>query len=238
MLSCVILKLRMIMKIFLILLLLNLSVNVMAEDDCDNCKIDLSNIRVKKPIANEEIEAILENTLKKVRKYKKEKNSEIYKINNKLENIIKEFASYRIKKNQEIRKIKRELALTKEKLYKSQKKLARIKKESKKVVKLKEITIPNPTSVPQIITPSIPISGEDISLPTQNVSSWVELVVEDGVDIYQLALRYYGDRAEYKQIYLANKDVIGENLQIVDGMSLRIPISEVFEEQPMILNRE
>jgi hypothetical protein len=67
---------------------------------------------------------------------------------------------------------------------------------------------------------------------------WIEIIVEDGVDIFQLALKYYGDREEYKQIYLSNQDIIGEDLQIVDGMSLKIPITQLFEEQPMILNRE
>ena len=67
---------------------------------------------------------------------------------------------------------------------------------------------------------------------------WVELIVEDEVDIYQLALRYYGDMEEYKRIYLANRDIIGKDLKIVDGMILKIPIMELFEEQPMILNRD
>jgi hypothetical protein len=69
-----------------------------------------------------------------------------------------------------------------------------------------------------------------------NSSSWVEIEVEDGVDIYQLAQKYYGTQEQYQQIYVANKNLIGDDLSIEDGMSLRIPITEEFEEQPMLLN--
>jgi hypothetical protein len=68
--------------------------------------------------------------------------------------------------------------------------------------------------------------------------TWVEIIVEDGVDIFQLAIKYYGDRDEYRQIYLANKNTIGDNLKITEGMTLKIPIVNQFEEQPMILNRD
>jgi hypothetical protein len=67
---------------------------------------------------------------------------------------------------------------------------------------------------------------------------WIEIIVEDGVNIFELALKYYGDREEYKEIYQYNKDTIGENLEIVDGMLLKIPITTLFKEQPMILNIE
>lgn len=67
-------------------------------------------------------------------------------------------------------------------------------------------------------------------------SNWVEIEVEGGIDIHELALKYYGVDAKYQQIYVANSAVIGDDLSIQDGMSLRIPITEDFQDQPMFLN--
>jgi hypothetical protein len=169
------------------------------EDNCTNCKAIFSNtntedISTKSPhISNEEIGDILKNALKKIRLYKKRKNSEIERINSRLESIKLEFREYKIEKEREIKNLKSELAIYK-KLSKSQKELA--------------------------------------------TSTWIKIVVEDGVDIFQLAIRYYGDRNKYKQIYLANKDIIGDDLQLTDGMSLKIPIIEPFKEQPMFINMD
>jgi nucleoid-associated protein YgaU len=66
-------------------------------------------------------------------------------------------------------------------------------------------------------------------------SLWVEVIVKEE-DIYQLALQYYGDRDEYIQIYNANSDIIGEDFQLYKGMSLKIPMTKQFEEQPIFLN--
>jgi len=71
-----------------------------------------------------------------------------------------------------------------------------------------------------------------------NRLSWIEIVVENELDIYQLALKYYGNRDKYQQIYQANKNIIGIDLKIKDGMELKIPITEDFIEQPMFLNRD
>jgi len=75
-------------------------------------------------------------------------------------------------------------------------------------------------------------------LPVVKNLPWVEIVVEDNINIYQLALRYYGDKNKYKEIYAANQHVIGKNFKIYNGMSLKIPMSNQFEEKPMILNRD
>ena len=44
-------------------------------------------------------------------------------------------------------------------------------------------------------------------------------------------------KKEYKQIFVANRDIIGRDLKIRDGMSLKIPMTDKFEEQPLFLNR-
>lgn len=197
-------------KILILLLFISICTvanNQTMEDNCTDCKANFSDIKkedilTSSPnVSNDEIGVILQNALKKIRLYKKEKNSEIKKVNNRLESIIKEFAEYRIKKNREIKKLKSELANYKK--YSSR----------EKKIETTESTLQTPLT-------------------------WVEIIVEDGVDIFQLAEKYYGDRDEYRQIYLANRDTIGENFQITDGMSLKIPIVNQFEEQPMILNRD
>jgi hypothetical protein len=82
------------------------------------------------------------------------------------------------------------------------------------------------------------LDGFNLMAHSLGVKTWIKIVVEDGVDIFQLAIKYYGDRNKYKQIYLANKDIIGDNLQLTDGMSLKIPIIEPFKEQPMFINMD
>jgi len=193
---------RTIMKKLLILLIFSIYTianEKLIEDNCTNCKAIFSDTKIEDistkslHISNEEIGDILKNALKKIRIYKKRKNSEIKKINSRLESIIKEFEEYKIKKDREIKNLKSKQAIYK-KLSKSQKE--------------------------------------------QATSTWVEIVVEDEVDIFQLAVKYYGDRDKYKQIYLTNRDTIGENLQLTDGMSLKIPIIEQFKEQPMFINMD
>ncbi|SFV51514.1 hypothetical protein MNB_SV-12-778 [hydrothermal vent metagenome] len=183
------------MKCFLTLLLC-LTI-IVAEDNCDNCKVDLVDKKIKNIKPTPEIEVILENTLKEVLNYAKEKDSEIEELKIELDNIKKEFMAYKIKKNSEIEELKRKLDTTK--------------------------TLPLPNK-----------ESEEIV----DTSSWIEIVVEDGIDIYQLALRYYGDEKEYKQIYLANQNRIGKDLKLEDGMLLQIPMTEHFEEQPMFINRD
>ena len=65
---------------------------------------------------------------------------------------------------------------------------------------------------------------------------WIEIIVENNINIYELALKYYGNREAYNKIYTANQNVISDDFQIYDGMSLIIPMTETFEEQPMMLN--
>ena len=47
--------------------------------------------------------------------------------------------------------------------------------------------------------------------------------VEKGVDIFQLAIKHYGDEKQYYHIYNANRDVIGADMKLEEGMKLKIP---------------
>jgi len=210
-------------KQILILLLLCLNSMLIAKEDCINCKVILP----KKKItinniestfiphkSNNEVKDIVDITPKKIFKYKEEKISEIKELNMKLENITKEFIAYKVQKQKELEKIERELELIKRKLYETQNNISQ--KEPKQIEEYDK---------------------EEV-LATENKLLWVDIVVENELDIYQLALKYYGDREKYQQIYQANINIIGTDFKIEDGMELKIPITEDFIEQPMFLNRD
>jgi len=72
-------------------------------------------------------------------------------------------------------------------------------------------------------------------IPLQENISWVETKVPTGVDIYDLAKKYYGDKKEYYQIYNINKNIIGKDLKLREGSSIKIPITEKFKEKPEYL---
>lgn len=78
--------------------------------------------------------------------------------------------------------------------------------------------------------------NEPISLNKN--TQWVEIVIEDNLNIRELALKYYSSHDEYMKIYTANSDVIPSNLELHNDMILKIPITKNFKEQPMILNRD
>jgi len=69
-------------------------------------------------------------------------------------------------------------------------------------------------------------------IPLQENVSWVETKVSNGVNIYDLAKKYYGDKKEYYQIYNINKNIIGKDLKLREGSSIKIPITEKFKEKP------
>jgi len=102
--------------------------------------------------------------------------------------------------------------------------------------KVKELNITRDNITKECISFKIPKKEEIINIPNRLL--WIEIVVEDELDIYQLALKYYGNRDKYQQIYQANKNIIGTDLKIKNGMELKIPITEDFIEQPMFLNRD
>lgn len=185
------------------------------------------------------------NSLKQY-KIKSEKEKKILKRS--IKRLKKEFKSYKVQKNREIKKLYQELNRLKKRLSKSKNQLKICKKKSKslrnKVKKLKKkkriIKAPTVDVEPKIYTQSsLPkYTPAPTPLPSVNNLPWVEVMVEDGLDIYQLAVKYYGDRSKYREIYSANRNVIGKNLKIYDGMSLKIPMLEEFKEQPMILNMD
>ena len=66
---------------------------------------------------------------------------------------------------------------------------------------------------------------------------WIEITVENNINIYELALKYYGDKQAYEKIYEANRDIMDNDLNIYNGMNLKIPITEDFEEQGILINQ-
>jgi len=172
---------------------------------------------------SDQIRITLIETLAKVKKFKTKKNNQINQLTTELNALKKQFKNYKLQKEKEIKKIKAEL-------LKSKKSLKHKKKSHKKKVHKK--IKPKPTVILTPVTPK----ETPLPLPSVNHIPWVEVKVEDGITIHQLALKYYGDSNEYRKIYAANKHKIGKNLIIHDGMFLKIPITNSFQEQPFILN--
>ena len=246
-------KERNILRIFLIILLNfgiiladNLSI-LKSKDESVGCKIILSpkdkskcNGKSAKKISiapivihndkDKRIEQLTKelNSLKKeFMEYKDSKDKDTQKLND----IIKQFVQYKIDKENKIKKLKIKLGSIRKELYKNKRRLITIQKSIKKEHIKKKIRKKKiQKTIKKIVKIKKKKTLERINKP------WVEIVVEDDLDIYQLALKYYKDKREYKQIYLANRDIIGKSLKIRNGMSLKIPITDKFEEQPMLIN--
>lgn len=88
----------------------------------------------------------------------------------------------------------------------------------------------------QIETDPIETNSTEMNETTTKSLAWVETKVPAGFDIYQLAERYYGDKNEYQHIYRANKQIIGKDLLLTEGMKVKIPITQNFQDQPEFLN--
>lgn len=122
---CHLLYLRIIMKrLFILIIFITTYItanNQLEENNCTDCKVIFFDTKTKdivtktSEVSNEEIGAILQNALKKIVIYKKEKNSQIKRLNRRLESITKEFAKYKIEKDSEIKKLKSQLAIYKKK---------------------------------------------------------------------------------------------------------------------------
>jgi len=191
----------------------------------------------------------LNSILNNIKKYKKKNEDEKIKLQKKLENLKKEFKRYKAKKRKELKQITTQLKTTKKSLSKSKKKLRSLQKKQKIIRKkiIRKKIVPKKAhpkkSVPKKSVPKKSVQKEIVvkkvkPLPQVNNLPWVEIIVENNLNIYQLALKYYGDRERYKEIYSANRHLIGKNLKIYNGMSLKIPMTNQFEEQPMILNTQ
>ena len=146
----------------------------------------------------------------------------------KLINTLKNVKAYKLKKNQQIERLNHKIKSLNSELKKVKAQLLESQKKLKRKERLEKMTIETPMEE----IPLAPIESAD-----EEILPWVEIVVENGEDIYQLALKYYGNREAYHYIYNANQHIIHQNLIIEDGMSLKIPITESFEEQPIILNQ-
>ena len=199
---------------------------VFIKKDKTNCnrsktkKITIAPIKITNQESKKTAE--IENQLNIMRKefaeYKKIKELETEIISAKLEDITNELNQYKSNEKKKIRIRKRKL-ITAKKLAKNKKKLVSVKnKKVLKKSKKKEKLDPTP-----------------IYIPTTKNISWVEIKVEYGYTIYELAQKYYGDKEEYKQIYAANRNIIGKNLKLKNGMVLKIPVTAKFEDQPQIL---
>jgi hypothetical protein len=189
----------------------------------------------------EQLYTILDN----VKKYKEKNEQEKKKLKQELKALKEAFKHYKAKKHKELKELKGQLKIIKKKLSKNKKKLRLLQKKhksiSKKVVKKKIIKkkVVKKKIIKKKVFPKKVVQQVTIKpLPPVNNLPWVEIIVENNLNIYQLALKYYGDRERYKEIYSANRHIIGKNLKLHDGMSLRIPMTNQFEEQPMILNTQ
>jgi len=248
------------MKKFLLVLLLitvffitnrYIQSDTIQDGNCTNCKVKISTTnrdnRVAKfttkkiniaPITIQEIKKssvettkvtkedsdskeILNSALREIVLYKKEKNRELKEITKKMEKIKAEFALYKKAKSREIKKLKSKLNSANQKL----KRLLKHRKSKKRLKKYQK---------PKEYIPNIPI--ENLISEPSSIVSLREIVIEDETNIFDLAIRYYGNRNEYDKIYQANRNVIGRDLNIRVGMRLQIPIEENYDEKPIILN--
>lgn len=168
----------------------------------------------------------LRTILSNIKQYKNKNELKTNKLREELTAMKNEFNQYKLKKNRELKKVKSKLYSSNKELKDNEQKLVRIQQEiiithvveEKKPILHKVIRKMKPLPVLMYDTP------------------WIEIIVEDNTNIYELALKYYGNEQEYKKIYLANQNVIANDFKIYNGMSLIIPMTGTFEEQPIMLN--
>lgn len=214
-------------------------------------KITIAPIVIKKapkqkPVDTKAIEVKLHHILADVKDYKHKNQEKTKKLLDELTAMKKKFEQYKREKDKELKKVNKKLKNNKQKLVKIQKKIQKIysKKIAKKVIKQKEKK--KKTIIIQAIQTKIPETAHVVHkvihkmqpLPIQMYDTpWIEIVVEDNIDIYDLALKYYGNKEAYKKIYLANKNTIRNDFKIYNGMSLIIPITKSFKENGILLNQ-
>ncbi len=196
-------------------------------ENCEDCQAVLPAKRV---------ESELKSILQKIRDYKKDKNRELTTLRKKIDLLKKTFAHYKSEKEYEIKQLKKS-QIKKSTIYrknreikKLQKKLALMKrqlaKKKKTIISLKE----------KLSQESQPIVVATVVKKEETPKKWIKITVDNDLNIYDLALKYYGDSQEYEKIYMANQNKIDRDYQIRNGMSLKIPITENFIEQPMFIN--
>ena len=80
-----------------------------------------------------------------------------------------------------------------------------------------------------------PIKKEQSNKKKESIP-WIETRVKGGDDIRKIAEKYYGDSKEYYHILNLNKDRVGEDLKVKSDTSIKIPMTELFQEKPEFLN--
>ena len=189
---------------------------------CKNCQV----LFPKKDIENE-----LRTILYKVKIYKKEKNKELTTLRKKITSLKDAFAHYKSEKEHEIQQLKmRQINSKNRKIKELQEELSLLKKQlsqkKKIIISLKQ----------KLSQENRPIVASTIEKEEETPKKWIQITVDNDLNIYDLALKYYGDSQEYEKIYMANQNKIDRDYQIRNGMSLKIPITENFIEQPMFIN--
>ena len=194
----------------------------------------------EKPIDNK-VKVKLRTILTNLKQYDKKNKIKTNKLIEELNTIRKEFNQYKKKQNKELKKVKKQLYSTKKKLNTHKKELVKVQKKlikasSKEVVKkrqniLTKVQKKNTTTIHKVIR-----KMEPLPIVTYN-TQWIEITVEDNINIYELALKYYGNKKEYKKIYVANQNIIANDFKIYNGMFLKIPITTLFEEQGILINQ-
>jgi septal ring factor EnvC (AmiA/AmiB activator) len=211
---------------------------------------------VKQKVEEKVVEGKLTEVLKSVKQFKKRKESETKKLLTELEATKQELARVKRellqskKKLVQSKKIIKRYKFVKKKKIKKQKIKKRKTKVRTHIVKVvpkkkrikKHYIKKHKTKVKTHIVKVIPkkkrqqVEIHQVIQPLSPPLKWVEVQVEENRNIYDLALEYYGDAQAYDKIYAANRDVIGSDFQLKNGMRLKIPITKRFREQPIVLN--
>jgi len=178
------------------------------------------------------VEDKLTTILEKIKIYKSVKEKEIQTLKKKLANLAnieKKFKRYKKTKQKELKLLKHQLKTNNQKLTKC-------------LNPQIPITTIIPSETPQSQLTVTNVINENVSINKiikNNTSAeklpWIKITVRDNLNIYDLALKYYGDAQQYEKIYTANQDIIGQDYQIKNGMQLRLPMTESFEKTSYIL---
>ena len=215
----------------------------------------------KNTIDRKKMERELHNILTEVKEYKNQTEEQKQQLLKELIGMKKEFYQYKLEKSREIKQLRNKLDSNNKKLVKVQKEVKKITKKKKKIIVANIIKTPKRThkvhkviskmqplpvpiyDTPIIETPEITHEVHKVISKMQPLpipiydTPWIEITVENNINIYELALKYYGDKQAYKKIYTANQNIIGDDFKIYNGMNLIIPMTTDFEEQGILINQ-
>lgn len=194
------------------------------------------------------IEEKLKKSIENVKNFKTKKNNEIKMLNAEIDRLQltinklkRQYKQCQRSKRNTTNNLTEQLNISENNFYILYDENRKLKEALSKYQK----RVPTETPSQPIETPSIqeetPIINDTLESsiiePISMKVEWVEVVVENDMSIYELALQYYGKESEYTQIYRSNKDVIPETLKLANGMSLKLPVTHNFRERPFILNQ-